>query len=110
MNGNRDLLLLQKVMNEPIYDNQCPEYIISIGIQFSFNRANCEIGELRYLFSASKGKSFFFQCIVLINNQLSCFDVVSTVRDPETWNKFLIAATLVVGSAHSGLLATCTLT
>ena len=30
MNGNRDLLLLQKVMNEPIYDNQCPEYIISI--------------------------------------------------------------------------------
>ena len=31
MNGNRDLLLLQKVMNEPIYDNQCPEYIISIG-------------------------------------------------------------------------------
>ena len=64
MNGNRDLLLLQKVMNEPIYDNQCPEYIISI-----FNRANCEIGELRYLFSASKGKPFFFQCIVLINSK-----------------------------------------
>ena len=58
MNGNRDLLLLQKVMNEPIYDNQCPEYIISI-----FNRANCEIGELRYLFSASKGNHFSFNAL-----------------------------------------------
>ena len=30
MNGNRDLLFLQKVIKEPIYDNQSPKCTSSI--------------------------------------------------------------------------------